>query len=323
MSAADFRDANFLADTVMYNLICDHVALFKGAVFAGSTGFGDARFGGLAQFDGTGFHTITFWGAQFYEDASFRGATLDGLSDFSNAVFHQRADFRGTHFSGSQPLMQDAFAESLQFDSWTQIAASLTQIERYSGGSDTVSFAQATDLVEVAKTLAMVEGQGLADEAHAAYYAGRQHRRHAAIRAMTLSPGTWWEPVKATLVWITSGYGVRPQYTLFLGFAIILFCTVCFYPPDAISMDAEHGGYRARSGIKPPGKRLRDAFSCSVTTFTTVGYGDWYPRDVPVKLGSLQLSFIRYRTIAMLEGVTGWILITVFVISLGKTWIGN
>jgi len=116
---------------------------------------------------------------------------------------------------------------------------------------------------------------------------------------------------------------VRPQYTLFLGFAIILFCTVCFYPPDAISMDAEHGGYRARSGIRPPGKRLRDAFYCSVTTFTTVGYGDWYPRDVPVKLGSLQLSFIRYRTIAMLEGVTGWILITVFVISLGKTWIGN
>ncbi len=39
-----------------------------------------------------------------------------------------------------------------------------------------------------------------------------------------------------------------------------------------------------------------DAFYFSLVTFTTVGYGDWYPED-------------RYRKFVMSEGVLGWLLL--------------
>jgi hypothetical protein len=39
-----------------------------------------------------------------------------------------------------------------------------------------------------------------------------------------------------------------------------------------------------------------------------------------VRFGSLKLPFSGYHTVAAAEGLLGWVLITVFIGSLGKTW---
>lgn len=44
------------------------------------------------------------------------------------------------------------------------------------------------------------------------------------------------------------------------------------------------------------------------------------PTDSPVRFGSLKLPFSGYHTVAAAEGLLGWVLITVFIGSLGKTW---
>ena len=51
-----------------------------------------------------------------------------------------------------------------------------------------------------------------------------------------------------------------------------------------------------------------DAFYFSVVTFTTVGYGDWYPKD-------------RYRKFVMIEGLVGWLTLALFLVTLANVMI--
>ena len=55
-------------------------------------------------------------------------------------------------------------------------------------------------------------------------------------------------------------------------------------------------------------RRFRNALYFSVGTFTTVGYGDWHP----VK---------GYRYAAMVEGLIGWLIMALFLVTLGKVLI--
>ncbi|KAB3548030.1 MAG: two pore domain potassium channel family protein, partial [ANME-2 cluster archaeon] len=42
--------------------------------------------------------------------------------------------------------------------------------------------------------------------------------------------------------------------------------------------------------------------------FTTVGYGDWYPKD-------------RYRMFVMIEGLLGWLTLALFLVTLANVMI--
>ena len=52
-----------------------------------------------------------------------------------------------------------------------------------------------------------------------------------------------------------------------------------------------------------------------------VGHGDWYPTTKHLKIGRWDVPLLRFRTLAMTEAVLGWLLMTLFVVSLGKTWL--
>jgi hypothetical protein len=69
-------------------------------------------------------------------------------------------------------------------------------------------------------------------------------------------------------------------------------------------------------------KRFRSALYFSVNTFTTVGYGDWYPTAERIKLPRIKWKLpITYRGLAMTEGLIGWLLLALFLITLGRVWI--
>ncbi len=55
-------------------------------------------------------------------------------------------------------------------------------------------------------------------------------------------------------------------------------------------------------------RRLYNCFYFSVTTFTTVGYGDLQPRG-------------GFKVAAMIEGFLGWMTMALFLVTLGNVWL--
>ena len=148
-----------------------------------------------------------------------------------------------------------------------------------------------------------------------------------------------------TIMWLTCGYGVRPEYTIYSSAVVIFLFAFLFYKHGAI----EERKFKPTNEIqlisnddRSRWERFRDAVYFSVNTFTTVGYGDWVPtanellkihlRPVwrKYEVGKVKFSFIgfngwaftlRFRTLAMLEGLAGWLLLAMFLITLARKYV--
>ena len=103
-------------------------------------------------------------------------------------------------------------------------------------------------------------------------------------------------------MWLSCGYGVKPQYTIIMAVVIILIFTIIYWFGNGIRRlkENDEGGKEDVS--------FCDAFYFSVVTFTTVGYGDWYPKD-------------RYRKFVMIEGLVGWLILALFLVTLANVMI--
>ncbi|KAF5434331.1 Ion channel [Candidatus Methanophagaceae archaeon] len=100
---------------------------------------------------------------------------------------------------------------------------------------------------------------------------------------------------------LSCGYGVKPERPLIWGFILIIVFALVYKLGNGIRRLKlkENGDSRVS---------FWDAFYFSVVTFTTVGYGDWYPED-------------RYRKFVMIEGVLGWLLLALFLVTLANVMI--
>jgi len=68
------------------------------------------------------------------------------------------------------------------------------------------------------------------------------------------------------------------------------------------------GVYQLESNIDKKDASFCDAFYFSVTTFTTLSYGDWYPKNY-------------YRVLAVIEGLLGWLTLALFLVTLANVMI--
>jgi len=104
-------------------------------------------------------------------------------------------------------------------------------------------------------------------------------------------------------IWLSCGYGVKPWRTAAWAVAIILIFTPFYF---------WRGGIKRLKEENEDGKQdvsLYDAFYFSMTTFTTLGYGDLYPAD-------------RYRMAAVvIEGLVGWLILALFLVTLANVMI--
>jgi hypothetical protein len=131
------------------------------------------------------------------------------------------------------------------------------------------------------------------EDADAAYYRYRQLSQ--ADKKMSFSK------LMDVVAGASCGYGVKPEYTLIWGFILIIVFALVYKLGNGIN----------RLKLKENGDNqvsFWDAFYFSLVTFTTVGYGDWYPKD-------------RYRKFVMIEGVLGWLLLALFIVTLANVMI--
>jgi hypothetical protein len=144
---------------------------------------------------------------------------------------------------------------------------------------------------------------------------------------------------------LTCGYGVRPFYALRAGLVLIIFFTMfyfigCLLFPHkrylVYQQKKEDDNYEKLANIlvsqenvsknkidelqkllqnpqgdlskEPIHYKLYNCFYFSVTTFTTVGYGDLHPQG-------------GFKVAAMIEGFLGWMTMALFLVTLGNVWL--
>ena len=104
-------------------------------------------------------------------------------------------------------------------------------------------------------------------------------------------------------MWLSCGYGVKPWRAAAWAVAIILIFTPFYFWRGGIKRLKEENEAEKQD------VSLYDAFYFSMTTFTTIGYGDLYPAD-------------RYRMAAVvIEGLVGWLTLALFLVTLANVMI--
>lgn len=278
--------------------------IFNSSVFRGQTRFRNAVFHGTAGFDGCSFGgVVTFKNATFHNDAKFRTAVFEGYCLLGNAVFNASARFASTHFVKGANFSEVKFLGYTDFGGVYSSSRSVPVYESVFFGRR--RFGEDESFWRFIKQSATEAGYyQLAGEC---FYNERCARLWYKLRGVgydALSPAKKLARLLAGLRLLPElifgrllfGYGERPVRVLIASAMIILLCAF-FY--------SHQGALEYRSGPTEPS--FFQGLYFSTITFTTLGYGDFYPAPD---------GFSRH--LAMAEAVAGGCLIALFIVCLAK-----
>ena len=303
-----FNDAVFYDITNFYNATFYGDIYFKRTEFFGQTSFGSVNFNGHAYFWETSFSGITyFWLANFYDVPEFRDVRFndetffkytnftDGV-DFERTVFSDDVDFSHANFGSYASFENTKFNKVIFYNTnFTNISFNNADFEKirvhWSDLKNSLIFNGAI-YIQLIKNFREMEQFKDADDATYQY------------RRLSQANKEWsFSKLGDVFMWLSCGYGVKPWRTAAWAVAIVLIFTPFYFWRGGIKRLKE------KNEDEKQDVSLCDAFYFSMTTFTTLGYGDLYPAD-------------RYRMVAvMIEGLVGWLILALFLVTLANVMI--
>ena len=272
-------------------------ALFKAAHFAINGNFSSASFDKGGSFD-----------RSFFARGNFEDASIQNVSYRQVALDHVR-------FAGAQ--MENAYLS----DAWWSAAPARSSLQKL---VHTLSVADPRFVIHEEEEANRIPDDRSKDRIHALLQAESTYRRlkhthtnegdynragEFHIHEMRMKHHRYrlqqGASVKWKLFWnsfynISCGYGERPKQLVLNALLIILLFTGLFHASDGVahsnSDDAEFAAYDPT---------IDECLYFSVVTFTTLGYGDYSPKD-------------DYRFFAALEAFTGAFTIALSVLVFGR-----
>lgn len=298
-SAASFsREANFIRSRLSE-------PYFGSATFSGPAQFGLARFSGLSSFSGAlfadeaGFGLARFSDAAYFSGAVFQDLALFGLTKFEDIVTFQEANF-GADLNFKGGSISALLLEKAELADGSRIILNDTDISRFRARWDEIEDHVAW---EPGAYLALVENYrrlGWSKDEDDCYY---QYRR------LNQAGKDWsWSKIIDILAWLSCGYGVRPGYALAWSLITILCFGLVFWKGDGIRRSSRPLSGPAEEESLPERATLRNALFFSTMVFLSQGPIDFLPVG-------------RHRYYVILEGITGWLLLALFLVTLGRVMI--
>jgi hypothetical protein len=302
-------DADFNSSADFYYTSFNGTADFSRANFYSSVAFFGTNFNSSVEFLYTNFNDSTYLtGVSFYNSTSFQGANFHSSAHFGYTNFYGPVDFYETNFYSSADFTDANFYHYAYF--------------RETNFYDPVGFKGPNtpeNIMVDRKTIELFrksyENEARYSDADAIYYNYRVY----AQRSKSLTSFSKWTDI---LIQDICGYGLRPLRTLYFSTLIILLFSVIYGGPPCISLSkSENNKTVVKFCWKYPGiYRLSnltgeqimisglDTLYFSIMTFTTVGSGEWYPKD-------------NYRKWVTLEGLLGWVMLGIFMATLSNVMI--
>jgi len=311
------EEVRFFSDTIF-------IARFSNTTFSKYASFLFTRF----------FHSnfiVFFDSSTFCEDVSFRGVSFSALTDFSKTTFRKLADFSKVTFGGPSTFENAFFKGKVSFYSTTfgrdadfsgAIFGGNVYINPVEFKNIYISWKQLKGHLFYyppanLKLIKYFEEQRQLDDADGVYLFLKDQER------MKRSP--WVRYPEYWFIQLTCGYGVKPLRTLIVcGLVIILFSAL-YTKSNAIKEIEKELGHRRRRRKyrivhKGFGKRFYDALYFSVHTFIIGVVSDWHPTD-EFLIETKRVRLFKFRTLSMIEGALGWILLVLFVVTLTRKFI--
>ncbi len=304
MAASDFSAASFFDQANFFSSRMS-ATTFSDAHFTGPAQFGLASFSGLSSFGGSvfddeaGFGLARFSGAVYFSDAKFRGLALFGLAKFEDIVSFDHADFSGDLNFKSASIATLLF-EKATLGNTSRIILNDSDISRFKAHWNVIDDHVVWD---PGAYLALVENYrrlGWSNDEDDCYY---QYRWFDQI-----SSGWGWSKIVDILAWLSCGYGVKPGYAALWSLLVILIFALVYWNEDGIRRSAKPLHEPAEKYATPGQVTMRNALFFSTMIFISRGPNEFLP------IG-------RNRYYVIVEGIIGWLLLALFLVTLGRVMI--
>jgi uncharacterized protein YjbI with pentapeptide repeats len=313
---ADFNGASFDGFVDFTGTKFDGDAIFSFANFKSDfASFPECRFGSETSFRGAKFGKyVYFQDTVFNKNASFNFAEFPGYNLLANVTFNAAALFESCIFSGQTIFGDSTFNGSVNmfgakighmllpnatFGKRSQIFLNNSEIQRFVVPWSLISRHL---LYNPAVYLSFVENYrslGWWEDSDDCYYDYRWYNQR-------YKPMGWSKAIDF-LAWISCGYGVRPGFALIWSLITIIVFAVVFWAGDGIRRSARpfQGGDR---DPVPEKATFKNALFFSTMIFLSQGPIDFLPVG-------------RHRYNVIIEGIIGWLLLALFLVTLGRVMI--
>lgn len=314
---ANFESARCIGDVYFYGSQFNSYGAFSDArleknadfhatKYSNGVGFLRTQFSGPVNFARSRFIADSIFSQAYFNDtADFSITNFDGPVFFNDTVFCSNADFDNAQFLAPTDISYAAFKGDLKMNS-TKITRMVLDGSTFSKGSRLylaradinrliVSWSQIRDLLsfDTAAYLSLIKNYkdlGQSNDANECYYEYRYLNQ--ANKPIGFSR------LLDTVAWLTCGYGVRPQYALFCGMVIILIFSLIYWAGRGVEGFHDIHGHRL----------MVAALFYSTIAFTANSKG------LPLRG--------RYKYLGIAEGIVGWLLMALFLVTLGRVIIG-
>ncbi|MCJ7459636.1 MAG: hypothetical protein MUP17_11685 [candidate division Zixibacteria bacterium] len=235
---------------------------------------------------------ITAWGAWFIR-THFKGDVY-----FDNTNFGGYADFRWATFSRVVLLIPQELKKILI--SWKQLEGHLVYERSANYG-----------------LMKLFEEQRMLDDADGVYLFLKDQERMEKPKLLRYLE--YW------LFKMPFGYGVKPLNTLYLSIIIVIIFALFYSKPYAIKEIERQFWYQRMRRLSQDvpnsfWKRFYNALYFSVHTFIIGVVSNWNPTDKYL-INTRRIKLFKFRTLSMIEGVLGWVLLAVFIVILTRKFI--
>jgi len=295
---AFFGKDTFIGDAAFNAVIFKGPVSFKESQFKSDANFSSAHFCDESRFDecifnkATKFMKVDFNRIAHFEDVQFCAnkdcvtnfieASFCGIAIFRNANFGSKADFRDARFIEGLDLTHSEL-ERIQID-WKSINNLICDKSIY------------TKLIKNFKDQARFE------EADECYYQFRRRNQDAKrwyYKENALKIKFNWSKLLDHISWITCGYGVRPLNTIILSIFIITFFSLI---------------YCLGIGIKDLQFKENILQSWTYSLYVSI---------IIFLTNSKGINWISepYSFVGIVEGVVGWLLMALFLVTFGRIMI--
>lgn len=330
----DFSNCIFTKSFSFAKVNCSSTANFRNTTFGDSAVFWECTFGSFADFSFTTFgDSANFWNSIFGDSASFKGCTFGDSASFSYSAFDDSASFEEVSFSNTSYFQWANFDDAVDFSGtlFNEVTLNGTDFKEMRVSWNSLENSLVFDGQTYVKLIQNFRNLEQFEDADAAYYQYRKYCQAEKSWIPFSKEGSKWNDI---MMWFICGYGVKPFRAFYLGGLIILLFSFIYrgFPTTSWRNGGETNSAQ-KSAIKTllslipkinwpnPGiSRLSnnidsaqkvtfwDSFYFSMVTFSTIGYGDWYPKD-------------NFRKWVMLEGLLGWITLGLFLVTLTNVMI--